>query len=566
MKTPRPLLFLCLLLSMQMTVTAQVQWYQNQDGNNPPPYGTVATTVQRFTSNTFIACYLWSSNNELNTWKISKSNDNGAEQKTFFTTGISATVECKIGKNNCVYVFERSFTAEYAPLYKVYKLDVNLHMVSQRNISFPNGYTVYNINAFEIDEQGNVYFAGDGQYPNAGGSLSPASFVIKANKNLVNIWQRMDSTETSFARLHVDGAGRVLIIQDYYTFFPEVRIKRYSSNGQIMAPFTVQTDINRYSLYSALDNDDNILLYGGKTVEETSQAIFLKRVSRFNGSVAYSKTHFTAPSSQLNDFKIDEHGNIFTLVSQYFGPENQKSRISRINLSNGNIAWNRTINFADDSCNLSKLVLTPNERIYAVGERRSCTYFSKGFAMRVKKNNGQLDENFPAPDSVAFQRSHWLADGIVDNDNQLIAIGNTSDFDTVTYSNNYFRSFAVRFGNNHHGGDCFGKGGIESAMTADAVMNAETIEAAEATEETVGTKLTVYPNPAQNQLLVSNLDPAEYDRMTIYTVQGVKLQQQSINSTTGKMNISRLPDGLYLLVLNSATTMKTKTFKFMVKK
>ncbi len=554
MKTPRPLLFLCMLF-MQMTVTAQVQWYQNQDGNNPPPYGTVATTVQRFTSNSFIACYLWTSNNELNTWKISKSNTNGAEMKTFFVTGTSATVECKIGKNNTVYVFERSFTPEYAPLYIVYKLDANLHLLTQRNIQFPNGYTVYNVNAFEIDAQGNVYFAGDGQYPNGGGSLSPASFVIKANKNLVNIWQRMDSIETSFSRLHVDRSGRVLIVQDYYTFFPQVRIKRYSSNGQIMTPFTVQTDVNRYSLYSALDNDDNILLYGGQMVGESSQTIFLKRVSRFNGNVAYTRTHFTAPSSQLNDFKIDEHGNIFTLVSQYFGPDDQKSRISKINLSNGTIAWNRTINFSDDSCNLAKLVITKNERIYAVGERRSCTYFSKGFAMRVKKSSGQLDGNFPAPDSVAFQRSHWLADGTVDNDNQLIAIGNTFDFDTITYANNYFRSFAVRFGNNN---GCYNRGEAVPEM----VTNATEAE----TEAIVGTQLTIYPNPAQHQLMISNIDPAEYDRMTIYTVHGVQLQQQNISSTTGRMNISQLANGMYLLVLNSTTTTNTKTLKFMVKK
>ncbi len=552
---PRPLLFLGMLL-LQLTVTAQIQWYQNQDGHNPQPYATVATSVQRFTSNTFIACYLWSSDNDLNTWKISKSNDNGTEVKTFYTTGVSSTVEFKTGKNNTLYVFERSYTPSYEPMNKVYKLDANLNVVAQRSIAFANGYTVYNVNAFELDEDGNVYFAGDGKYPNGGGTMSPASFVIKANKNLVNIWQRMDSSETSFSRLHIDGAGRVLIIQDYYTFFPEVRIKRYSVNGQIMSPFTVQMDPNRYSLSSVLDNDDNILLYGGMMAGETDQAMYLKRVSRFNGNVAYSKTYFTAPSSQLNDLKIDEHGNIFTLVSQFFGPGNQKSRICRINLSNGNIAWNRTIDFAVDSCNLSKLVMDQNERIYAIGERRSCTYFSKGFAMRVKKNNGQSDGNFPAPDSVAFQRSHWLADGMVNKDNQLIAIGNTFDFDTMTYNTTYFRSFAVRFGSNN-GGGCDGKGVAQPEAIASITDGEEQIS---------GTRLTVYPNPAQHELLVSNIDPSEYDRMTIYTVTGVQLQQQSVSSTSGKMNISQLPDGIYLLVLNSSVSTKTKTLKFMVKK
>lgn len=84
MKTPKPIIILSVLL-IQLTLGAQVQWYQNQDGNNPPPYGTVATTVLPFTSTTFIACYLWSSNNEQNTWKISKSNMNGTEKKHFFS-------------------------------------------------------------------------------------------------------------------------------------------------------------------------------------------------------------------------------------------------------------------------------------------------------------------------------------------------------------------------------------------------------------------------------------------------------------------------------------------------
>jgi hypothetical protein len=557
MKTPR-ILPLAGLLLMQLTLTAQVQWYQNQDGNNPPPFGTIASTVQRFTSNTFIACYLWSSENESNTWKISKSNTNGVEVKTFYSTGIYAAVECKIGKNNTVYVFERSFTAEYAPQFIVYKLDANLNVQGQRTIGFPNGYMIYNVNAFEIDDNGNIYFAGDGQYPNGGGTMSPASFVLKTNKNLVTTWKRMDSTETSFSRLHIDRAGRVLIVQDHYSFFPQVRIKRYASNGQIMNPFTINTDINRYSLYSALDDDDNILLYGGQTVDEISQAFYLKRISRFNGNVAYTKIHFTAPSSQLNDLKMDDRGNIFTLVSQSFGPDQQKTMISRINLSNGSIAWNRSINFSEDSCNLSKLILTSDEKIFAVGERKSGYYFSKGFAMRVKKSGGQLDGNFPAPDSVAFQRSHWLADGMVDNNNQLIAIGNTSDFDTMTYSNNYFRSFAVRFGNNNNNG-CYDKGEA-AGMTADD--GGEALVA----EEAGPTALTVYPNPAQHQLLVSNINTQEFNRMTVYTITGVQLQQQTISATTGKIDISRLPDGVYMLVLNSTMGTKTKTLRFMVKK
>jgi len=498
---------------LQLSLKGQVQWYQNQDGNNPPPYGTVATAVQKFTAKSFIACYLWNTVNEQNTWKISKSHTNGTEQKTFFITGTTSIAEVRIGRYNTVYVLERRFPFGENSVYTVYKLDSNLVVKTQRNIQFPNGFNIFNLNAFELDTWDNVYVAGDGQYSNGSG-FSPASFVLKANKNLETQWSRMDSTETSYTRLLIDRWGRVLVTEDYYTFFPQVRIKRFAYNGQPLNPFTAYTDAGRYSVNTLLDNDDNIIMYGGKMVGDNSQAMFLKRISRVSGKTAYSKTHFTAPSTQLNDFKTDQHGNIFTLVTQYFGPDNQQCRISRINLSNGNISWNRSMNYAADSCNLARLVMSSNDYFYAIGEKRYHNYFSKGFAMRVKKN-GQLNGNFPAPDSVSFQRSHWLAEGIIDNNNQLIAVGNTSDFDTTNYSSSYSRSFAVRFGNNN---SCFGKGEAETAE--------------EATEETEGkekpeltSKLVIYPNPVQNQLTISNPNPEEYDQVVIYNMQGAKMQQ-----------------------------------------
>lgn len=557
MKTPKPI-FLLSLLALQLTVAAQVQWYQNQDGNNAQPYGTVATTVQPFNATTFIACYLWHTENELNTWKISKSNINGTELKTFFITGTSATVEYRVGKNNAVYVFERSFTPDYSPQYIVYKLDANLNLITQRSIQFPDGFFIYNIGAFELDDYSNVYFAGDGQYLNGVGGTSAASFLIKTNKNLVDNWRRIDSTETSYTRLLIDRWGRVLVIEDYYASFPQIHIKRFAANGTSLNTFTVQTDPNRFSVSTVLDNDDNILVYGGKTVDGIAQAMYLNRVSRVSGNTAYSKTLFAAPSTQLNDFKIDDNGNIFTLVTQNYGTESQKCKVSRINLSNGNVTWNRNINYSDDSCNLNRLVVNGNDRFYAIGERRSCNFFSKGFAVRIKKSGGQLDGNFPAPDSVSFQRSHYLADGITDNNNRLIAIGSTYDFDTTTYTSNYFRSFALRMGviNNN----CYDKGGAAEITAAEeATAETEKIE--------LTTKLVIYPNPVQSQLTVSNINPDEYSNMTVYNMQGAMLQQQRVSTGIARMDISTLADGVYLLVLRSSSAVvKEKSIKFVVRK
>ena len=96
-------------------------------------------------------------------------------------------------------------------------------------------------------------------------------------------------------------------------------------------------------------------------------------------------------------------------------------------------------------------------------------------------------------------------------------------------------------------------------------------EAAETTEETekveLTTKLVIYPNPVQNQLTVSNINPDEYDKIAVYNMQGAILQQQRVSSNMARMDISTLPDGVYLLVLHSSSVLvKEKSIKFVVKK
>ena len=551
MEIPKLFLFLLLLL-LQLTLSAQIQWYQNQDGNNPPPNGTVGVSVQTLTPNSFVACYQWKIQNDDYTWKISKSHINGTEQRTFFITGPSAQVEIKVGQHNSVYVLERTFPLGQNAAYIVYKLDSNLNIKAQRTIEFPNSFNTFNMNAFELDNAGNVYFAGDGQYPNGPG-FSPASFVLKMDKNLVTQWRRMDSTQTSFTRLHIDRWGRVLVIADFYTFFPDVRITRISSNGQHAQTMTIHTNPGRFNLFSTLDDDENLLLYGGKFVGDNAQAMFLYKISHLSGRIIYSKTHFTSIGSQLNDLKVDGHGNIFCLVSQYFGPGNQTARISRINSYNGNISWNRSFSYAQDSCNLFKLVMNESDQFYVVGEKRRRDIFSRGFAMRLKRN-GQNDGNYTAPDSVAFQRSHWLVNGIIDRNNQLIAIGNTNDLDTLTNLSTYFRAFAVRFGsnNNNNTNDC------NIARRGEDIPQAEEI--------TSDNPLVIYPNPVQNQLILANLNDGEYDRMTIYNLQGARLLQQSVKGTATWMDVTALPDGVYLMMLHSPASSKEKSIKFVVSK
>lgn len=106
MKTPRPLLVIQLVL-LQFSLSAQVQWYQNQDGNNQYPAGTSAISVQSLTNTSFIASYLWTMSNDDYTWKISKTNSSGAEEKTFFLTGTTAQVDVKVGDENTIFVLKK---------------------------------------------------------------------------------------------------------------------------------------------------------------------------------------------------------------------------------------------------------------------------------------------------------------------------------------------------------------------------------------------------------------------------------------------------------------------------
>jgi hypothetical protein len=555
MKMPKPFLLIQLLL-LQFTLSAQVQWYQNQDGNNQYPNGTSAISVQPFTTSSFIACYLWTINNDEYTWKISKTNMNGAEEKTFFVSGTTAQVEVKAGKNNTMYVLKKNYPIGQNPEYIVYKLDGNFIIKAQKTISFPNGFNIINLNAFETDNSNNVYLAGDGQYP-SGPGFGSASFVIKSDKNLVTKWSRMDSTQTSFTRLHIDRLGNVMVLADFYSFFPDVHLTRISANGQHAQNFTITTDPGRFSLFSALDDKDNLLLYGGKSIGDSAQAMYLYKFSRFFGTIVYRKTHFTAAGLQLNDLKVDNDGNIFSLVVQYPLSGGLFYKISKINSNTGNISWNHSIPYSQDSCNLVKLVVSDHDRFYAVGCRQSNNYFCKGFALRIKKN-GQTDGNIPAPDSVNFQRLHWLTDGIADNNNRLIAIGGTSDLDSSTFYSSYLKAFAVRFSENNC--EYAGIPGTEAVITF-----ARTQETGKEVID-LANKLVVYPNPVTDQVTIAGINKDEFDRISVYNLQGMKLLSLAIKSSAVRIDTNTLPDAVYLLVLHSTITLKEKNLKFIVRR
>lgn len=548
MKAPKPLLLAGWLVLHQLAF-AQLQWYQNQDGQNISPYGTYASSVFPLGHHSFVACYQWQVNNDEYTWKISKTGMNGTEQNSFFVSGIMAQAEIRVGRDQTVFVLKRNYPYGQNPEYRLYRLSSNLTILSEKLISLPGDFGIINLNAFEIDNEGNVYLAGDGQYPDGPG-YSMASFVMKTSRNFVTKWSRMDSVQTSYTRLHVDNQQRVTLIEDFYSMYPAIKVIRINKTGTQAAAVTVVPDSMRYNLYSLIDKKNNLYLYGGKMVNDSVQAAFLCKLPAAASSFHFRKTIHSAPSSLLNDIRFDPGGRMFGLATLYF-PDEIETRITRINPSNGQFIWNRKISFRTDSCQFNKLVVDQSDRFYVVGEKKAGDYFAKGYAIRMKKN-GQTDGRLPAPDSTAFQRVHSLMDGIIGTDRELIAIGNTSDFDTSTYSCTYNRAFAVRFGDQH----------CEQETSRNTQEETGTAAAA----ETTVTKLQLFPNPVQDQLRVSGLNPEEYDKLFVYNMQGAVLYQQKISTPSALLDLSALSGGVYLLVLKSSVSLKEKTFKFLVSK
>jgi hypothetical protein len=285
--------------------------------------------------------------------------------------------------------------------------------------------------------------------------------------------------------------------------------------------------------------------------------MYLYKFSRQQEKIVYRKTHFTAAGLQLNDLKVDDDGNIFSLVAQFPLSGGLFYKISRINSNTGNILCNHSVPYSQDSCNLVKLVVSDNDRFYAVGCRQSNNYFCKGFALRINKN-GHTEGNVPAPDSVNFQRLHWLSDGITDNNNRLIAIGGTTDLDTTTFYSSYLKAFAVRFTGNSCGNE--GRPGTEITPLAARTTEVEK-EIIQLTN-----KLVVFPNPVSEQITVAGLNKDEYDRISVYNMQGAQLLQQTISGTTARIDTNTLPEGVYLLVLHSSVTLKEKNVKFVVRR
>ncbi len=533
-----------------LVTQAQVQWFQDQDSHAPFPYGSYSTRTEPLTSKSFLACYQWKTEGDQTTWKLSKTSVNGQEMKTFFRTGTYSVLDFHAGKRNEVFVFEKDFPNGQPFRYNLYKLDTNLVLRAQAALSFPAGYSVFNLNAFEIDEADNIYFAGDGQFPDGPGFRS-ASFVMKTDRNLQTKWTRIDTVQAAYSKLHIDSRGNVIVLDDNADLFPDIHLREWNENGQLRKNYTITGEPTRQSLMSMLDRNDNLFLYGNFDKTDTTQAVYLYRVNRYTGQTFYRRTLFESRSVYPVDFRMDNHGNLFTLVQQYNSRNEQFSKVSRINAGSGAISWNRSFPYAYDSTSLSRIVVGNDEQFYVIGQRIRYNVFVSTYVQKLRKN-GHTDGNYAAPDSARFSRMHWLTDGFTDRDNQLIAVGTTQDYDSLTFGSTYLRAFALRYGgrNGCHPGE---------AAPADAAMTDVAADAA-------ATGFVVYPNPAQDMIRISGIKTDEYDQLQVVNMSGAVVMKRSLSGTDAQINVSSLADGVYLLVLRSAAGSPAKTSRVVIRK
>jgi hypothetical protein len=105
-----------------------------------------------------------------------------------------------------------------------------------------------------------------------------------------------------------------------------------------------------------------------------------------------------------------------------------------------------------------------------------------------------------------------------------------------------------------------------------STVNAQTSQAIRrsperTTEESIiNARHTVHISFAQNQLLITNLQQEDFDRIIVFNMRGAVTLQQTVREPSSRLDLTSMEDGVYLLVLRSSATMKEKTMKFVVRK
>ena len=72
--------------------------------------------------------------------------------------------------------------------------------------------------------------------------------------------------------------------------------------------------------------------------------------------------------------------------------------------------------------------------------------------------------------------------------------------------------------------------------------------------------INIYPNPAQNNLIIENISPNKDATLSIYNIQGQLLSRKTLIQTKTSIDISNFADGFYYVTLQTDKGITTKKF------
>ncbi|MBS1655597.1 MAG: T9SS type A sorting domain-containing protein, partial [Bacteroidetes bacterium] len=75
---------------------------------------------------------------------------------------------------------------------------------------------------------------------------------------------------------------------------------------------------------------------------------------------------------------------------------------------------------------------------------------------------------------------------------------------------------------------------------------------------------SVYPNPVQNELYLTSTDVEGFDKASVYSLQGKLIRQVQVTEGATIIDVSSMPAGSYIIILQNSNGSKLKSGKFII--
>jgi uncharacterized delta-60 repeat protein len=391
-----------------------------------------------------------------------------------------------------------------------------------------NGTAVEGLVILNADGTLNTDFNLDGASIVSGGNVKVRNFEIQSDGKIlivpfigggrvyrINLNGTVDFSFTPFdfntaiSAICIQPDGKVIVSGQFTLFqntIPVNRILRLNTNGSLDNTFTVGTGLNSRAFAIKVQSDNKILV-GGEFTD-------------FDGET-------------MNYFGRLNNCSVNTTVSLiYNGGLNGQNSLSAVQ-TNASYQWVDCNNGNTDISGQTSMTYAPTvSGSYAVKittEECQVTSDCKSFYFCPLSNAVTLSGNTISVTTIPAQQPvfEWYADCDTENP---IAGATLSSF-TPTASGNYSVSIGSNWEECNVISDCIyvGLAGLE---------------------ENQQTSFSIYPNPANENVTISNIEVGS--TVTLVDVSGKSVSQQFSNSTSVKLQTSALTSGVYFVhVMNN---------------